>query len=213
MPRRKPQSKRDRAIVELSDELNSQCPGSFPLQNERQELFCQYIVQGKTAYKAFLDAGYCGAKESNARANSTRLRANKHVRDRIEWLRFEQSLIHEAETHRIIYELKQIAYSNVDNFLESRNGEIVLRDFSKISYINKKAISKLRCKTTTNSNGDTTVDQEIILHDKLSALNQLSTLTGMKTDFSKIRVWLRSKGYDLVNDMGELNLIKLQDVE
>ena len=54
------------------------------LDNLRHEKFCRYIVRGRTADKAYADAGY-----RPHRGNAARLRAKETVNARIAELRIE----------------------------------------------------------------------------------------------------------------------------
>ena len=190
-------------------------PGSEPLANQKHEKFCRGLVLGKTQTRAYIDAGY---EPQEARCNASRLKSNESIKQRIEWLYYEQSLINEATHHRIIEEYRRIAFSNITDFLNFDNESIKFKSIDEIHPTLLSAIKGIKCKRLRQQNGDTkdeSVEREITLHDKLKALERLEILTGMHSDINKIRIAMRAYGKDLYIDRETNNwsIIDLEELE
>jgi phage terminase small subunit len=78
------------------------------LTNYRQELFCQGLVEGKSADQAYMDAGY-----KPGRNNAARLRANENIQTRIKELQGRALKRHDITVDQIIEEYAKIGFSDI----------------------------------------------------------------------------------------------------
>ena len=90
------------------------------LQNQKHELFAQGLVEGKTADRAYIDAGY-----KPGRNNAARLRANENIQTRIKELQNRGLKRHDITVDRIIEEYAKIGFSDIRKIFDE-NGNLKL---------------------------------------------------------------------------------------
>ena len=81
---------------------------------------------------------------------------------------------------RIIQRLEDLAFSNIDDYIEQNyDGQIRLKPWRNISKRKKAAVKKVKIYRTTNSQGDEEYREEIEMKDDLAALKVLFVYMGL----------------------------------
>jgi len=90
-------------------------PGSEPLKNRKQELFCQhFLIRANMTYAA-IKAGY---SKDSARSQGSRLMTYVNIQDRISFLQDQQLKELKIEQKFVLQQLFLIANANLDDYVE-----------------------------------------------------------------------------------------------
>ena len=153
------------------------------LEKPRHEIFCQHVARGKSQAEAYVIAGY---KKSDA--NAAILAARPEIIGRIEEIKGLAAMRAQVSVDRVVAELARIAFSNVTDALQVKNGKVYLIDSDKLTPDLKAAISEIR----------QTRDGVVIkFHDKRAALENLGKHLGLFKENTALNVNISLA--DLVN--------------
>lgn len=148
----------------------------------RHRRFVEEYIIDYNATAAYLRAGFRGTRET-ARRNAHVLLTNTDVDKAVkeaEQVALERVRIRQ---HEVFSELRNVAFSNVDDYVVDNEGNITLReDVDRSAY---RAISSIQKKTTTRTRGEdseTTHDVKITLWNKNEALRMAGQTQGMFVD-------------------------------
>ena len=187
--------------------------GSVPLKNQKHEDFCWGIVLGKSKAKAYRDAGY---EPTSAKQNGSRLMmTNEYVKERIEYLRWQHNILNEISHERIAEEYRRLAFSRIDDYVEDAEDHIFIKKIKDIKKSKLSAVRSFKTRKTIKKTKDAeeiSYDTEIKLYDKQGSLMRLESLTGLTSDFGKVRSGLAKYGKDIRIDE-ETNQWELIDVD
>lgn len=158
------------------------------LKNKKREIFCQEYLKDLNATQAAVRAGYCN---STANEQGARLLSNIEIQERIAILMDERVKRLEIEQDKIVKELCTIALSKITDYArldinDNGNEELTILPTEQIPPEKIGAIA--RYKRTKSG-------VEIILHDKMKALELLGRHIGMFVD--KETLELRKKELEL----------------
>lgn len=135
------------------------------LKNQRHELYCQGVVEGKTSDQAYIDAGY-----KPGRNNAARLRAKESIQTRIKELKNRALNRHDITVDRILEEYVKIGFFDIRKIFDE-HGNLKLP--SELSDDIAGAISSLEVVTTQKGRGTVEHVAKIRLADKRTALDSL----------------------------------------
>jgi hypothetical protein len=142
--------------------------------NQRQELFCQGVFEGKTATEAYILAGY---SDKGARRCASRLLANEDIQARIKELNdaaVTDKVMSVAERKERLSEIARARYS--DFVTAGPDGSWIDIGPEKA---NSAAICEVKSKTEYDDNGDKpAVIISVKLHDPIRAINELNKMEG-----------------------------------
>jgi phage terminase small subunit len=144
------------------------------LQNHRHELFAQGLVEGKTADRAFVDAGY-----KPGRNNASRLRSKENIRTRVAELQHRGLKRHDITVDMIIEEYAKLGFSDIRKLFDE-HGNLKLP--SKLTDDIAGAISSLEIVTAKKGRGGVEHTAKIKLADKRAALADLGKHFNMFTE-------------------------------
>jgi phage terminase small subunit len=135
--------------------------------NDRQILFCRHYARTLNATESYKLAGYDVVSDDTARSNASRLLANANVKAYL-------SQITEIDEVSIIGAVASIAFTPITDILQWDGAQLVVKQSEAWSARAKLAVKKFKFKQTFNKDGDlTSVDAEVEMHDRLSALEKL----------------------------------------
>jgi phage terminase small subunit len=138
--------------------------------NDRQLLFCHEYAKSLNATDAYRRAGYACKTDSMARKGGALLVAKGNIRA---YLREILNL----NSVTVINEIVAIALANITDVCTWTQDEIKLIPSHSLSLRGKTAIKSIKVKkrTTVSPDGaeETTIETEVVMHDKLSALEKL----------------------------------------
>ena len=142
--------------------------------NQRQELFCQGVFEGKSGTQSYIDAGY---SPKNAASGAVQLARNPKVQARI------KELNDVATTPKIMTvterkeRLSEIARARYSDFVTAGpDGSWIDIGPEKV---NSAAICEVKSKTEYDDNGDKpAVIISVKLHDPIRAINELNKMEG-----------------------------------
>ncbi len=139
---------------------------------ERQKKFCKAYIACGVGGKAVRKAGYSA---NGADVYAHHLLRNTKIQAEIQRLRLNLGEALDLSPEKILMELKQIGFSNIKDFHQSFNE---LKDFDSIPKNKFAAISEI--SSTTDSIGEMTTRKnvKIRMHDKLSAIVQITKMLG-----------------------------------
>ena len=140
--------------------------------NPKQERFCEEYMIDKNATQAYLRA--YGCEYNAAKVNASKLLTNTNVQNRIEQLREEERDRLRVDRQRILDELAKIAFVNISDLVDHRNGRI-RHDAKRIDLA---AVSEISVqKSDKGFFGDqTTITMKT--YSKLDALKTLNSIVG-----------------------------------
>lgn len=142
------------------------------LKNRRHELFCQGIVQGKPADRAYVDAGY-----KPGRNNASRLRANENVKRRIAELQQVALQEHNITVDRTLKEYERLAFLDPRELYDDE-GRLLLPH--KLPADVAAAVAGIDLEQVYNEDtGITTTKAKIKFHNKQPILRDLSQVFGL----------------------------------
>jgi hypothetical protein len=132
---------------------------------DREELFCQGLVQGQTNCAAYLSAGY---KAQNNRVASTlagRLLMKVDIQDRLEVLRTEAAERYSLTPNNLLMQTGAILNSDMGNYMEWGPRGVVLKDSHELTDEQRAAIESVS-ETVTKDGGTI----KLTLHSKPKAI-------------------------------------------
>lgn len=144
------------------------------LQNQRQELFCQYYFTGEyPAYECALKAGYA-LKAS--RQIASRLLTYANIQARILELNEQASSKRVMTKRERMERLSEIGRAKLTDFINA-DGEPTIDKKA----LNVGAISKFIHRTRYTKLGDQVIENSIELRDPVSAIQELNKMDGAYT--------------------------------
>jgi len=148
---------------------------------QKQALTIEGVAQGKSLYKAALDAGYA---PTTAKVNIYKPLENTRILEAVEKRRGEALRNAQIDTAVIVGSLAEIATASLGDVLDE-NGEFDLEKARENGV--DHLIKKLRVRTRYYSNGpgkepDKEVTHEFEMYSRLEALNQLRDNFGMRQE-------------------------------
>jgi len=144
------------------------------LTNTRHEIFCRGLVEGKSADRAFVDAGY-----KPGRNNASRLRSKENIRTRVAELQNRGLRRHDVTVDRIIEAYAKIGFSDIrEMFDASGNLKLPCELPDNIA----GAICSLEIVTVQKGKGAVEHVAKIKLGDKRAALADMGKHFNMFTE-------------------------------
>lgn len=148
---------------------------------DKQILFCkEYIVDLNATYAA-RRAGYA---EENAKQIGYELLNKDEIAEYIQSLITERYKRCQISADDVIYELKNVGTSNIQDYMDDN---LNIKPLSQLSIHKAKAIKSIK-KTITEGEFGTKTQIEFTLHDKLSGLDKLGRHIGLYTADNILKV-------------------------
>lgn len=159
--------------------------------NAKQEQFCKEYLIDLNAAKAAKRAGY---SEDSAKSIGYELLNTEEISERISHLMAERSERCEVTADEILFELKYVGMSNIQDYMTDN---LEVKPLCDIPKEKAKAIKSIK-KTVTEFDGGCKTVVEFVLHDKLSGLDKLGRHIGLynKDESSKSNITLRFDSQD-----------------
>lgn len=139
-----------------------------PLENQRHELFAQYIAQGLGVEEAYMKAGYLPHSSS-----ASRLLADARIKNRVEELQKAGAERTEITVARVLEELAKVAFADMSQYGEWNGNRFILKDSKTLPPELTAVVSEVK---------NTKEGIAFKLHDKLSALEKIGKHFAMFTD-------------------------------
>lgn len=139
-----------------------------PLENQRHELFAQYIAKGSSAIEAYTKAGYMPHRSS-----ASDLLANPNIQKRVAELQKAAADRTEITVARVLEELAKVAFADMSQYGEWNGNRFILKDSTTLPPELTAVVSEVK---------NTKEGIAFKLHDKLSALEKIGKHFAMFTD-------------------------------
>jgi len=160
--------------------------------NDKQRLFCEYYVSKMNSVLAAKKAGYSPRSAASA---AWKLRQNPDCIKYITWLRLRVSKETHIEASDLIDQYIRIAFADITDYIEIRNGQIYSKNTDVIDGQIVKSIKQTRDGL------------QIELYDKFVAMNKLERFFGtMPKDWKEK---LEEKKLEILQERVELEKLKL----
>jgi len=177
------QSSQCRVMTKQSKKKTKQ---NFPEQKDvneshlrdREELFCQALIQGKNQSQAYLNAGYKAANRATASALANRLLKNDKIQERLNVLRAEAAERNKLAANNIFMQTGAILNADIGNYLTWGPAGLVLKPSSELTDEQRAAVESVT--DTRNALGAGSV--KFTLHNKLKAAELGARLLKMLED-------------------------------
>ncbi len=145
---------------------------------DREELFCQGKVQGRTDADSYLSAGYQAQNKASANTLAQRLLRKVHIQERLGVLRAEAAERYKVTPDNIIKQTGAILNSDIQNYMTWGPDGVMLKPESELTEEQTIAIESV--SDTRNALGAGTV--KVTLHNKLKAAELGARLLKMVSD-------------------------------
>ena len=109
------------------------------LKNARHERYCVNRAKGMTIDDAFVAAGF-----KRNRSNASQLNAKQHIQDRIAELMAPAAEAAELSAERTLKEVTRLAFYDMTQILDSKNGVIAMRDPTSLPEDLRRAIIAIK---------------------------------------------------------------------
>lgn len=149
-------------------------------QHDRYEEFAQHYTLCWNACEAYERCSW--TQTTNRRSSqsaSTSMLKNKHVQAAIAKIQVEQRKRYEATAERVIQEWAVIAFSNISNYVEWKDGKIKLKDSALLDETISRPIESLEIRTRVTESGAEVTTCKAKLWNKIAALEALSKHFGL----------------------------------
>lgn len=140
---------------------------------ERQKIFADEYLIDLNATRAYKVAYPNVKNDETARANASRLLTNANVLKYVEERMKDRQERTEVTQDQVIRELSAIAFAKTTDYVEVRDGRVLIRDTAELSDVQIKAIAGIK----EGTNGI-----EIKMYGKEKALELLGRHLGMWND-------------------------------
>lgn len=159
---------------------------AFDKLNNNQKQFVLNYIKSRVATTAYLDAYSTGKKKLKydvAGASAYKLLKNVQIQEAIKEKLTEIWENREKEIGSIFDEFIALGFSDINNFMDHKDGNLTIKDFDKID---TRAIKKIKIKRMKEESFETeekSIETDIIeieLHDKKGSLAELADILGLK---------------------------------
>ena len=176
------QSSQGRVMTKQSKKKTKQ---NFPEQKDvlerqlrdREELFCQGKVQGKTHYEAYLNAGYKANNKVTASNLASRLLKNDRIQARLAVLRAEAAERYKVTPDNIFMRTGSILNADMRNYMTWGPNGVTLKPSSELTPEQSAAVEEVT-ETVTKDGGTV----KIKLHSKTKAIELGAKILKMVSD-------------------------------
>lgn len=165
-------------------------PAAKPLNDRHQAFVEQYLID-LNATRAYCDV--YGVEAKIGSPNGTRLLRNARIAAEISRRQQERSKRTGITADRVLEELAAIAFSDLRNVVtwggEGEAVHVTPIPSAEIAEAPARAVQRIKARVRTVSGEDTsetTVETEVVLHDKLGALTLIARHLGMLKDKSSL---------------------------
>ena len=157
----------------MTKKIQKQTNQNFPQQKDvneshlrdREELFCQGKVQGKTVADSYLSAGYHAKNKASANTLAQRLLRKVHIQERLGVLRAEAAERYKVTPDNIFMRTGAILNSDMGNYMTWGPNGVTLKPSSELTPEQSAAVEEVT-ETVTKDGGTV----KIKLHSKTKAI-------------------------------------------
>ena len=132
---------------------------------DREELFCQGKVQGRTDADSYLSAGYQAKNKASANTLAQRLLRKVHIQERLGVIRAEAAERHKVTPDNIFMRTGAILNSDMGNYMTWGPNGVTLKPSSELTPEQSAAVEEVT-ETVTKDGGTV----KIKLHSKTKAI-------------------------------------------
>ena len=165
---------------------------------EKEKNFCHEYVVDWNASRAARKAGY---SENSDRTIGAQNLAKLHIKQYIEFIKFDYEFLCGISKTKQLQELSKIAYSSIAHL---HNTWIELKDFESLTNEQKESIESIETKTDQRTINDETISTKYVkikLHSKTNALDQINKMMGYN----------EPEKINLLGGINTLNLVKASE--
>ena len=165
----------------------------------KEELFCQELVKCGNQTRAAITAGYAVA---SAQPTGAKLVSKPIIKRRIAELRAEVKKRNDLDTDEIVRRLNAIASVKQSDVGTFENGKLVYRNLDEWSEEAKECVWLSQDQKGVGKGEDFQIitTTTAAKPDKLGALRELATITGLNKDFNSSIACLKAHGLNLFQD-------------
>jgi phage terminase small subunit len=169
----------------MTKKIQKQTNQNFPQQKDvneshlrdREELFCQGKVQGKTVADSYLSAGYHAKNKASANTLAQRLLRKVHIQERLGVLRAEAAERYKVTPDNIFMRTGAILNSDMGNYMTWGPNGVTLKPSSELTPEQSAAVEEIT-ETVTKDGGTV----KIKLHSKTKAIELGAKILKMVSD-------------------------------
>jgi len=169
----------------MTKKIQKQTNQNFPQQKDvneshlrdREELFCQGKVQGKTVADSYLSAGYHAKNKASANTLAQRLLRKVHIQERLGVLRAEAAERYKVTPDNIFMRTGAILNSDMGNYMTWGPNGVTLKPSSELTPEQSAAVEEVT-ETVTKDGGTV----KIKLHSKTKAIELGAKILKMVSD-------------------------------
>lgn len=179
----------------------------------KQKKFCEEYCKTLNATASYMIAFDCDRE--TARKHSHILKQNVDIQAEIGRIQAASSIRTEVSQDKVLKELAHVAFSDITDIVEFRNNEVIVKDSRELSRDITSSIKKFTISRSRNTKENTeTIETKIEVHDKMRALDKLSSYLGMTNDFNMMMATARKYGFHLYLDKnGNLRSERIENAE
>jgi phage terminase small subunit len=169
----------------MTKKIQKQTNQNFPQQKDvneshlrdREELFCQGKVQGKTVADSYLSAGYHAKNKASANTLAQRLLRKVHIQERLGVLRAEAAERYKVTPDNIFMRTGSILNADMRNYMTWGPLGVTLKPSSELTPEQSAAVEEVT-ETVTKDGGTV----KIKLHSKTKAIELGAKILKMVSD-------------------------------
>ena len=169
----------------MTKKIQKQTNQNFPQQKDvneshlrdREELFCQALLQGKNQSEAYLTAGYKANNKVTASNLASRLLKNDRIQTRLAVLRAEAAERYKVTPDNIFMRTGAILNSDMGNYMTWGPNGVTLKPSSELTPEQSAAVEEIT-ETVTKDGGTV----KIKLHSKTKAIELGAKILKMVSD-------------------------------
>lgn len=180
-------------------------PENFGL-NIRQVEFAEHYLQHFNQFRAYKHAGYACDNKNSAYASSSKLlngpKIQRYLAARLE----QRKRNFDLDFHRTVQETARLAFSNLEDVIDIKGGELTISNLEEIPPEVTPAIQQIQASKTEYYSeegvGSTVTRYTIRMHPKESSLAAMRRILGLDSDLNQALAVLQRYGIEV----SDLNL-------
>lgn len=149
-------------------------------QRNRYREFAQHFTLCWNATEAYERCSWTKMKDRrSAQSGGTSMLRNIHVQAAIAEVQLQQRARYEATADKVIQEWARIAFSDITNYVEWKDGKIKYKDSAVLDENTSRPIETFEIRTRVSESGHETTTYRAKLWNKITALEALSKHFGL----------------------------------
>jgi phage terminase small subunit len=145
--------------------------------SDRERLFCEGLVQGKTNYEAYLSAGYKAKNKGSANTLAGRLLQKVDIQKSLGVMRTEAAERYRLTPNKVLFQTGAILNSDMGDYMDWGPDGVVLKPKAELTDVQRAAIESIT-ETVTKDGGTV----KFTLHSKPKAMDLGAKILKMVSD-------------------------------